>query len=297
MKGNVMPAQVESLPAAAGPAFVREARVTQAMHGNVYRVRVMGREPLEISARMAVPAADTLQAGDRVLVAGESTAAGFIIGILQNGSPQAIRTPEGAGALIHGQGPGQRIAVHDIKGRVVFEYHPHTRRSVLRAPAGDLELVAPDGRIKFTAAKGIHWSTPGEVTIRAEQGLDIAAPAPDGFPDQSLRIDGRGARLGVHQLTVTAGRGDIRMLQADFSGKQLRSTVESAKLIYGKLEVSAQRLWERSGQAIRQVKELCQVQAGRMRTLVTGAHHMQSGRATITAREEVRIDGEKINLG
>jgi hypothetical protein len=34
-----------------------------------------------------------------------------------------------------------------------------------------------------------------------------------------------------------------------------------------------------------------------MRTLVKGAHHVQSDRTTIVARKDVRIDGEKINLG
>jgi hypothetical protein len=298
MKGKRMPAKVKSLPAAPGPAFVREAHVTQTLHENVYRVRLQGREPpLEITARVTVPGANTLQAGDRVIVAGESSAAGYIIGILQNVGSQAIRTPEGAGAHVHGQGAEQRIAVHDNDGRILFEYHPHSRRSVLSAPAGDLQLAAPDGRIQFTAAKGIYGETPGTVTIRGGESVDIATPAAEGLADQCLRIDHQGARLGVHQLSVTAGRGEIRFGQADFHGRQLRSTVESARLIYGRLEVSAQRLWERSGQAIRQVKELCQVQAGRMRTLVAGAHHMQSGRTTITAREEVRIDGEKINLG
>lgn len=292
-----MPAQIQSLPMAVGPAFVREAQVIQALHEHFYRVHLQGPEPLEITARMALPGLAPLQAGDRVLVAGETTAAGFIIGVVQSAGDPSIRLPDGAGACIQGQGPERSIAVHDADGRVVFEYQPHYRRSILRVPAGDLRLAAPDGRIEFMAAKGIHCATQGELSLRGEHGVEIAAPGPAGCPDQSLGIGAHGARLGVHRLEVTAGEGEIRMLQADFHAKRLRSTVESAKLIYGKLEVSAQRLLERSGQAIRQVLALCQVQAGRMRTLVTGSHHMHSGRTTIVGREEVRIDGEKINLG
>jgi hypothetical protein len=293
-----MPAQIQSLPRVSGPAFVREARVLQALPEDFYRVRVQGPEPLELTARSALPVAPALQAGDRVLVAGESPATGFIIGVLQSAPEAAIRLPDGAGARILGEnGAAPTIAVHDAEGRVVFEYQPHQRRSILHAPTGDLCLAAPGGRIELAAARGIRCATDGEFCLHGERGVLLAAPGADGGPDQALGIDGRGARLEVRRLAVTAGEGEIRVRRADFHGQRLHSTVESAKLVYGKLEVTAQRLWERSGQAIRQVLALCQVQAGRMRTLVTGSHHLHSGRTTIVGREEVRIDGEKINLG
>lgn len=291
-----MTARIQSLPLAPGPAFVREAQVLQALHAQYFRVRVQGPEPLELTARLALPGV-TLQAGDRVLVAGERSAAGFIIGVLQSAGAASIRLPDGSGARVQGQGPEPSIAVHDGEGRVVFEYQPHRRRGILRAPAGDLQLAAPDGRIEFTAAKGIHCATQGRLSLRGEKGVTLAAPGPESGPDQSLGIDAQGARLGVQRLEVTAGEGQVRMRQAELNAQRVHSTVESARLTYGKLEVSAQRLLERSGQAIRQVLALCQVSAERMRTLVTGSHQMHSGRTTILGREEVRIDAEKINLG
>jgi hypothetical protein len=279
------------------PAFVREAEVVQPLTAQLLRVRVTGRDPMEVTARVAMPGSPTLRPGDRVLVVGESPASGFIIGLLQAESPRSICTVEGAGARIEVEGPERRIAVHDSEDRVLFEYHPQTRRSVLRVPVGDLEIAAPDGRIDLTAARGIACTTPGEVLLRGTKGVNIGVPGLEGVADQTLLIDSQSARLSLNRLDITAERCDARMVEADFSAKSLRGTVSSAKLVCDKLETTAQRLWERSGQAIRQVKDLCQVTAGRMRTLVRGAHDIQSERTTITARDEVRMNGDRINLG
>jgi hypothetical protein len=98
-------------------------------------------------------------------------------------------------------------------------------------------------------------------------------------------------------MTVTAGRGDFAVEQAVYRGRKLDSRIDRARMIYDKLEITAQRMWQRSGHFFKQVQHLCQIQAGRMRTLVHGAQHTRSRRTTLIAREDVRIDGQKINLG
>ena len=127
--------------------------------------------------------------------------------------------------------------------------------------------------------------------------MRISTRSRDRLPDQRLQVDGDGVHLGVHALDVSAGKGNVRIASAAYRGNRVTSDVDRAKFTYGRLEVAARRVLQRSGQLVQQVKRLCQVQAGRLRTLVTGAHHLQSKSTTLIAEEDVRIDGNKINLG
>jgi hypothetical protein len=292
-----MSARIQSLPVAPGPVYLRPAQVVQTVCDGVYRVRLDGREGEEIAARTALPMADALTAGDRVLVAGEGPAAGFIIGLLSAPQTRSLRTDQGAGARLRGQGADQCIAVHDAGGRILFEYYPASGKSLVRAPEGDLHLSAPGGCVAIEAGREILLNSPAQVAINGRQGVRMASGGQSDLPEQRLDLDGDGVRLGVHQMTVTAGRAEIHYGRATCRGQQLDSTVTRARLVYGKLELLAQRIRERSEEAIRHVRGLCQMQAGRMRTLVSGACHIQSERTAMTAKEEVRIDGKKINLG
>lgn len=292
-----MPAHIQSLPLDFGAAYVRVARVIRTAPDRIYRIRFEDPGQVqEMCAQMAVPVSISLETGDRVLVAGQSPSMAYIIGVLDP-RPQAVRGSQGAGARVQGEGLDQCIVVHDEDEQPIFEYHPASGRSVIKALRGDLLLAAPNGRIGLTAGRGVDFDTKGGVAVTSSQGVRIAAGRDADRFEQELRLDGDGLHLGVHEMDVVAGQGRFRIAQAVYYGKQLQSTVERARMFYGKLEICAQRLRERCGQVMRSVRHLYQIQAGRLRTLVQGAHHVHSERTTIMARKEVRIDGEKINLG
>ena len=292
-----MSAHIQPLPLDCSMAFIRTARVICAAADRIYRVRFEDQgQGQEMRAHMAMPACTSLENGERVLVACQNTAAAYIIGVLEPG-PRAIRTHQGAGARVQGEGLDQRIVVHDDHEQPIFEYHPASRCSVIKALRGDLQLAAPNGRIDLKAGRGVRLHTDGDVTVASDQSVRIAVAGSPNPSNQELRLDRDGFHMGVHEMDVIAGQGCIRMARAVYHGKQLQSYVDRARMIYGKLEISAQRIWERSGQALRSVRHLYQIQAGRLRTLVQGAHHVQSERTTLIAKKDVRIDGEKINLG
>lgn len=290
-----MPAQIQPMPYVLGPAYIRSARVTQEVSDRVYRVLMEGQA--EITARSTLPSSCAPKPGDLVLVAGESPSSGYIIGMLDAVAAEAVRTADGAGAKVLGQGDDQHIAVHDADNRILFEYYPADRRCLIRAPQGDLRLAAPNGCIDLQAGQGIRCDSEGEVALRSRRCVRLAAEGENGGLDQNLEIDGHGARLGVDKMALTAGQADISIARSVYRGQQLTSTVDRARMIYGKLETTAERIWQNSGYLFRQVRHLCQMQAGRLRTLVKGAHYTQSQRATLIAKEDVRIDGQKINLG
>lgn len=293
-----MSAHVQPLPAVFASAYIRPAVVMQAAPNHTFRVRIEGREDMpEMIACLAMPVIHPIKEGDRVLVAGESPTSGYIIGMLDAAQQPAIRTPNGAGAKLEGRGPDQCIAVHDDSGRALFEYYPAHGRSVVKAIGGDLELDAPDGDIHLKAGKTIHCTSAEDVSIAGGNSVGIVVRGEEKKPDQEVLVDEDGVRMGVHKIDVSAGQSDVSIVRATYHGKQLTSRIERARLIYGKLDVTAKRIWQRSGHLFRQVRHLYQMQAGRLRTLVKGAHHSQSQRTTMIAKEDVRIDGKRINLG
>ena len=292
-----MSAHIQPLPLDCNSAFIRTARVICAATDRIYRVRFEDQgQGQEMRAHMAMPVCSSLENGERVLVACQNTVMAYIIGVLDPG-PQAIRASQGAGARVQGEGLDQRIVVHDEHEQPIFEYRPASGCSVIKALRGDLQLAAPNGCIDLKAGRGVRLHTEGDVAVTSDQSVRITVAGSPDLSDQELRLDRDGIHMGVHEMDVIAGQGRIRIARAVYHGKQLQSSVDRARMIYGKLEISAQRIWERSGQVLRSVRNLCQIQAGRLRTLVQGAHHVQCERSTLIAKKDVRIDGEKINLG
>jgi hypothetical protein len=54
---------------------------------------------------------------------------------------------------------------------------------------------------------------------------------------------------------------------------------------------------ERVKNAYREVEELAQTRAGRVRVVARAAMHLISGRTVIKAEQDVKVKGEKIHLG
>lgn len=81
------------------------------------------------------------------------------------------------------------------------------------------------------------------------------------------------------------------------SGERVIIRGNEASIEVGKLEVRAARLVERVFEAYREVDELLQTRAGRVRTLVRGALDLLSGSTNIVSEEDTSIDGKRVLLG
>ncbi len=149
------------------------------------------------------------------------------------------------------------IEVRDASSRLVFELDTVTGKATVLAPRGNLSFAALDGDIEFVAK--------GTVRVRGERveisgGKELPA---------SIVLGEKLATLSAHGIVLVAER----------------------------LESAATRIFERARNVYRQVEELHQLRATRVRTVVTEGHHLRAGHIAIEADEEVRIDGTRINLG
>jgi Protein of unknown function (DUF3540) len=136
-----------------------------------------------LCARIAVAGPYTASIGDRVVVAGDAEL--FVIGVLVSAAAPSIPVPGGGAVTVDGEG----VSIIDPAGRVVVRYRDG--QAEIAAPAGDLVLSAPAGRVSVRAA--------GDVSIEAEGSLVQRAAG-------SIDVEGREIRQRADHMETTVGR-------------------------------------------------------------------------------------------
>jgi hypothetical protein len=124
----------------------------------------------------------------------------------------------------------------------------------------------------------------GHLDLRSEQG--------------SIRLQAaKNIELNSPQFTLQSAKAELNMAETQYQGLRLSASIAHSKLFLGKLNTTVGRLIEKAKNVYRQVDNLNQLKAGRMRSLVKGSYHLKSESINQKAVKEVRIDGDKINLG
>jgi hypothetical protein len=132
-------------------------------------------------------------------------------------------------------------------------------KTILTVPEGDLDLRSEKGSICLEAAKNIKLNSP--------------------------------------QFTLETTKGEFNIADASYQGLRLGASIAQSKVFIGKLNTTVGRLIEKAKNVYRQVDNLNQLKAGRMRTLIKGSYHLKGESINQKADKDVRIDGNKINLG
>lgn len=218
----------EPTPASFPAAVVARGTVLRVL--SPARLELRTREGLVRGAALAAAGYDDPRIGDQVLTLTDETGALYVVGVLQ-----AAR----AAGEVHG--PHQ---VRDVDGRLLFEHDPATRKSVLHAPAGNLELRADDGTIDLVARDAVR--------VRADR-VDVVA-------------------------------------------KTLSTVAERSQEVFGVLETRATRIVERAKTAYREVEDLAQTRAGRIRQVARETLQLVGRRAFLRSEEGMKLRAEKIHL-
>lgn len=108
-----------------------------------------------------------------------------------------------------------------------------------------------------------------------------------------LQGTGRTTFMVPGDFEVLAPRGRINLV----AGKGLQMKSPDVKITAGKLELVAKCISEHFAEASRWVKNIWQMRVGRLRTAVENDYQVNARRIIERAEEDVRIDGNKINLG
>ena len=290
-----MPAkpQATSLPLPGlRPAQVLTAR------GSEVEVSIDGRA---VSARLALAGSIRLRAGDEVLVAEGDSDDRYVIGVLRrlreadvvaetaDGATVRVRTEEGGAQVLTVEGPD---------GLVWFEHSPVDGKSVVRAPAGSLEIRSDTGDLDLVAAKRVRLHGDEGVEIRSPRHVTLEADGgEDGLPSAHLSLTRRGAQLVVEELRAKLGRADATVkgearLRADLVETAAEVVTTSARLI----DARADRVIERARESYREVSELAQVRAGQVRVGAEKTFRVLAERTLLKARRDMVLKGETIYL-
>ncbi len=135
--------------------------------------------------------------------------------------------------------------------------------------------------------------------------------------DKVLLADAAGGAVVVGVLGAARRRGVLRLSETD-EGQELKiegaltltaTTVTlrgqeqvaleapQVEVSAGRYEVAVKRLVERADDAYRHVEGLCEVQAGRARTLVENENDLVAKRTSITSSDDTVVDGKRVLLG
>jgi hypothetical protein len=180
---------------------------------------------------------------------------------------KAISLPDGGSVRV----AGEVVEIRDPEGRLRIRYSGGSAEIV--APAGDLTLAAPEGK----------------VTVRSGRDIELEAPR--------LRASTTTTEIEAERLEVKADESRMVAGQATLVARRVATTASVLVQNVERFELTATRLVEKTRDAFRDASDLAQTRVGRARTIVKDLYALYSRRTAMASSDDTSIDGSKILLG
>ena len=157
--------------------------------------------------------------------------------------------------------------------------------TVIGAEAGRVVVALPHGRAEAQLAIGYAY--------RPQKGDVVVVMGRDQYFVVGV-IRGRGTfQLDLPADAEIRSAGRLRLV----AGRAVEIDAPAVRVRADRFETAARAVFERVVDAYRWVSGVLQTTAGRVRTVVAGSSTLHAERILETASKDVRIDGERINLG
>jgi hypothetical protein len=186
-----------------------------------------------------------------------------------------IVVPIEGGGTVSVKGPAAEI--RDPEGRVLVRYSGGVAE--ISAPDGDLRLSAPNGRVVVSSGQEVSFQV-GEARETPQLRIGTAAVEVD---SERIDVKSQVGRLVADQASILAHR--------------ITTTATVVTQNVERLELTATQIVERARDTFRDVQDLAQTRAGRVRTLVQDLYSLYSKRTALQSTEETSVDGSKVLLG
>ena len=177
----------------------------------------------------------------------------------------------------------------------MFEYDPAARRTRVCVPEGDLEIAAPDGSIRFLSGKEIRLR--GERAVEISGGERIGLSTGAGTLESVLELGRKLMRLRAPVLRIQADRGEATVAEMNVRGETLSARWGTAKIVADRLETWALDVITRARDVRQVVEHLWQLKVERIRAVARGACQLQGRKMLLRADEDVKVQGDRIELG
>lgn len=132
---------------------------------------------------------------------------------------------------------------------------------------------------------------PGDVALHTSQGqLSVRAEQLELSARQRVAVAGA-------QVEVAGVRGDVCFQQLNTSAQQVTARFGSVTSIAHSITSTVGRLVQKARDSFRWTENLEETRAGRVRFQIRDRFHLKAKHTTMLAEGQVKIDGEKIDLG
>ena len=123
----------------------------------------------------------------------------------------------------------------------------------------------------------------GSLSIASKQGIDLAST-------ESINLIA--SRLGI-----ASSEGDINISRLTFLGGFFEGSLETVKLLARTFDSITERFFRRTKRSYRFIEDTDQVKAGSLNYVADKSLMLRGTFSQMTAKEDVHIDGERINIG
>jgi|SRR5690606_7966448 len=132
---------------------------------------------------------------------------------------------------------------------------------------GDTRIQTRAGRLQITAGEGLDIGSAGELNLAAAR-CELAADE---------------ARLHVTRAAVSGASAEVHW--------------EKLRIIAGAIDTIADRVSQRLKRCYRWVEDIDQLKAGQLFYFVKNVLTLRSKHSSMTAKGEMKIDGERVHMG
>lgn len=212
------------------------------------------------------------------------------MGVTELVSPNAerITASDGSSASIE----DGALTLRNAAGQMLLRYEDG--HAILHAPRGDLRLEAPHGRVTLRSGADIELEAARD--LRLTGGRSVALGASDA-EEVGLQLDGHKAVLQAPLVALVASDLGLRADRLRAVAERIEQRSEQLVQRAGRIEVEAKQLVERAQDVYRDVGDLLQTRAGRVRTVVREVFTLRSRRNVQISDEDTAIDGRRVLLG
>jgi hypothetical protein len=161
------------------------------------------------------------------------------------------------------------------QGRLLFEHFPQSGKSVVHVTSGDLEFRVGAGAIHLVARDGVH--------LRSENAAQASAIS---VTPASVNVSGPRIQAAAREAHLCAGSAQVVL-------KAFNLIAEKSSSVVGVVEIKAERILERANVVQREVRDLLQTRAGRIREIAKTTYQLLAQRAVVKAQEDLKLKSDK----
>jgi hypothetical protein len=242
-----------------------------------------------VPARLAI--AERPRVGDEVLIADGGHEHRYVIGVLRGlrEAPVLATTGDGTTVRLREFEGSEVLTIESPDGALLFEHRDG--RSRICAPRGTLELRAEAGDLELRAAKRVRLEADEGVELRSARGVRLDVDS------SHLSLTRRGLQVVVDELRAKLGRAETAVRgDANLEAEVVTVAAEVVRTKAQQVQLDADQLVERARESFRDIKELAQTRAGRMRMVAEETFRVLAERTLLKARQDVKLKGKTIYL-